>query len=498
MSDQSSKTLPPLSTPLGKMALTADLFVSAPIKHGEAEIISRPTLTYWQDAFSRIRKDKMALSCLALILAILAIGLFVPFFFPAETSGVPYFNLQNPNDIDQSPTMGEKMMVVDDVALVPTDVMAEGLNLNAPLLAPDKLVPPTSVKIVGVGTVSGITLVWNAVEGVSGYQIYRTTKSKDFNEDELRSGAIERGIMVGELTGPGLISYTDAMGLDSSESYAYSITTYVDVPGESEKAVSTAAAIVTTALEKTISISDAQLIHPSAQVGQEIKGRAHPFGTDGLGRDVLSRMIKGTQVDMLLALFVPLVSIMVGLIYGSISGLLGKKTDLVMMRIVEIVDNFPDLLFFILLQVAIGKGLFSLFVAMTLFWWAGFARIVRGEVLRLREIEFVQASRLLGAPLMRIVTKHVGPNLLGLVIIAWSARIPSVIAFETFLSMLGLGLEQPNPSWGNVVFDAARRLQVNPIQFFLPAAVLGSTLLAFYLLGNSLRDAFDPNLRGRG
>jgi oligopeptide transport system permease protein len=116
----------------------------------------------------------------------------------------------------------------------------------------------------------------------------------------------------------------------------------------------------------------------------------------------------------------------------------------------------------------------------------------------LREIEFVQASRLLGAPVMRLVTKHIGPNLLGLVIIAWSARIPNVIASEAFLSLIGLGVEQPTPSWGNVVFDSARRLQVNPSQFFLPASVLGVTLLAFYLLGNSLRDAFDPKLRGRG
>ena len=115
----------------------------------------------------------------------------------------------------------------------------------------------------------------------------------------------------------------------------------------------------------------------------------------------------------------------------------------------------------------------------------------------MRELEFVQASRLLGAPVSRLIARHIGPNLLGLIIIAWSARIPGVIASEAFLSLLGLGLEQPTPSWGNVVFDAARRLQVNPVQFFLPAAVLGITLLAFYLLGDSMRDAFDPKLRGR-
>lgn len=483
---------------LSGATLSPDLFALAPVAVGGGEIISRPTLTYWQDAMNRIKKDKMAMSCIAFIFAIVATGLVFPFFFPDSVNGVPYFNSQNPNDIDQNPTFGETLLVVDDVTATANEVIVEGYDVTQPRLEPAKLTPPQEFKVQGMASVGGVGLVWSPVVGVAGYQVYRTTTSQDFDLEALKAGTIQRGILVSEITDPAQVSYTDSMGLDSSEKYAYSVVTYVDDAQTAERLPSQEAQVLTTSLVNTIALGDAQQIHPSAQVGQEIRGRSHLFGTDGLGRDVLARMIMGTRVDMLLALFVPLISILVGLVYGAISGLLGKKTDMVMMRIVEIVDNFPDLLFFILLQIAIGKGLFSLFLAMTLFWWAGFARIIRGEVLRLREIEFVQASRLLGASLFRIVQRHLAPNLLGLVIIAWSARIPSVIALETFLSLLGLGIEQPNPSWGNVVFDVARRLQVSPIQFFLPATVLGLTLLAFYLLGNSLRDAFDPNLRGRG
>ena len=272
---------------------------------------------------------------------------------------------------------------------------------------------------------------------------------------------------------------------------------FVDDLSTGQRSYGARAAVLETKLINTIKLSDAQTIYPKAAVGETMRGRAHLFGTDGLGRDVLARMVKGTRVDMLLALLVPTLCIFIGLIFGAFSGLMGGKIDNVCMRLVEVIDNFPDLLVFIILQVAIGKGVLSLVVALTAFSWAGFARIVRGEVLRMRELEFVQASRLLGAPIKRLISHHIGPNLLGLIIIAWSARIPGVIASEAFLSMLGLGLEQPTPSWGNVVFDAARRLQVNPIQFFLPASVLGITLLCFYLLGDSMRDAFDPKLRGR-
>lgn len=464
----------------------------------QAEKISRPALTYFQDAFLRLKKNRIAMSALAFIGAITLVGVLGPLFFPGAVDGVPYENQQNSNFIDQSPTKGETLRVIDDYALAPEDQVDPNYNASAPLVAPEQLVPPGNLVTIGSATVNGVTLQWDPVPGASGYSVYRLViPGAGLDKDALVNGTIERGVNVGEVSNPAQHSLTDGLGLDASERYAYTVLSYVEDPNTMQKSYSEKGVVVTAELSRTIKLSDAKTIDPNAEVGQEIHGRPHLFGTDSLGRDTLARMVQGTRVDMLLALLVPTICIVFGLIFGAFSGLMGGKVDSACMRVVEVFDNFPDLLVFIILQVAIGKGLFSLVVALSAFSWAGFARLVRGEVLRMRELEFVQASRLLGAPVGRLILRHIGPNLFGLIIIAWSARIPGVIASEAFLSLLGLGLEQPTPSWGNVVFDAARRLQVNPIQFFLPTSVLALTLLAFYLLGDAMRDAFDPKLRGR-
>ncbi len=476
-----------------------DMFSPLKREVAAAENISRPALTYFQDAFMRLKKNGLAMTSLAVIVFVTLAGVVGPVFFPKSEGGVAYENQQNSHDINQGPTRGESLLIVDDFAAVPVDLVDPNYDLAAPLRAPGDLLPPQNFRIDGAATVDGVHLVWDTAPGVSGYAVYRllVTPSDRIKLSDLADGTIERGLNIAELTDPAQHAVFDGMGLDPSESYLYSVVAFVDDLNTGQRSYGARAAVLETKLINTIKLSDAQTIYPKAAVGETVRGRAHLFGTDGLGRDVLARMVKGTRVDMLLALLVPTLCIFIGLIFGAFSGLMGGKIDNICMRLVEVIDNFPDLLVFIILQVAIGKGVLSLVVALTAFSWAGFARIVRGEVLRMRELEFVQASRLLGAPIKRLISHHIGPNLLGLIIIAWSARIPGVIASEAFLSMLGLGLEQPTPSWGNVVFDAARRLQVNPIQFFLPASVLGITLLCFYLLGDSMRDAFDPKLRGR-
>ena len=479
--------------------LSPDLFKPLKTDSAAAEVISRPALTYLQDSLHRLRQNGLAMFSLALILVVTLIGIVGPWFFPASTAGVAYENQQNPHNINQGPTRSSPLLVVEDFAPVPEERFDSSYDQNAPLQSGSDVQGPGAVRIDGVATVDGVNLVWQPVPGVSGYALFRVIKTAadPVSLDDLAEGRAERGLGIIEINDPTQYSYYDGLGLDPSEVYQYSIVSFVDDPVTGERLFSKRAATIETSLINTIKLSDAQAINPTAQVGAMIMGRAHLFGTDALGRDVLARMVQGTRVDMLLALLVPSLCILIGLIFGAFSGLMGGRVDNFCMRIVEIVDNFPDLLVFIILQVAIGKGLLSLVIALTAFSWAGFARIVRGEVLRMRELEFVQASKLLGASIKRLISHHIGPNLLGLIIIAWSARIPGVIASEAFLSMLGLGLEQPTPSWGNVVFDAARRLQVNPVQFFLPASVLGVTLLCFYLLGDSMRDAFDPKLRGR-
>ena len=475
-----------------------ELFLPLRQEAAAAEKISRPALSYFEDAFLRLRRNKLAMMSLAVIGLVTAIGIVGPWFFPNVENGVPFENHQNANDIDQGPSWGQSLLAVDDYAPIPDDQIDAAYDASVPLKQPAELTAVANLKIVGNASVNGVFLSWDVVPGVSGYMVYRLlVPESGFDLQELAAGKVERGIGIGDISNPAQHSYNDGLGLDPSAAYAYSVVPFVVAPESGERSYSGQAAVLQTALINTMKLSDARLIDKDVTIGATLRGRAHLFGTDGLGRDVLARMIQGTRVDMLLALLVPTLCITIGLLFGAFSGLVGGKVDTLCMRIVEVVDNFPDLLIFIILQVAIGKGLLSLVIALSAFSWAGFARLVRGEVLRMRELEFVQASRLLGAPVGRLIARHIGPNLMGLIIIAWSARIPGVIASEAFLSLLGLGLEQPTPSWGNVVFDAARRLQVNPVQFFLPASVLGITLLCFYLLGDSMRDAFDPKLRGR-
>lgn len=478
--------------------LSAELFQPQPSKSSDAELLSRPVVGYWKDAILRLMKNRAATFSLGLIIGIALIGICGPFFFPKLEDGSSFENTQNMNFLNQSPTLGEKLLVVEDSAQIPEDLIQSPFNLDAPLKSSENLVPPAAFEVAGKASVNGVTLKWQAIEGVSGYQIYRTVLGSDaLDLKSVETEATLRGIQVGTITNPAQYTFTDGSGLNPAEKYVYSIVSFVIDPKTQDEFISSLAAVLKVGLIQTISISDAQAISSSAQVGSTIRGHAHVFGTDALGRDIFSRMISGTRIDFFLALLVPTVSLLIGLCYGAISGLVGGKVDMILMRIVEILDTLPELLLLILIQVALGKGVTSLIIALCAFSWTGYARVLRGEVLRLREIEFVHASRLLGAPLLSIIFRHLAPNLLGVIIVLWSAHIPRIITSEAFLSLLGLGVEAPMATWGTVLQDAAIHFQQYPAQFFLPAAVLAATLLAFYTLGDALRDAFDPKLRGR-
>lgn len=484
--------------------LTADelkddsLFKPKPAGFSAAEQISRPVVGYWKDALLRLSKNKIAMLSLTLIVAVALIGVAGPFFFPATEDGTPYENTQNLNFINQAPTWGESVLVTDDFPPYQDDLFAAEYNTDAPLLTADSITTPKNFAVLGRATVNGVSLQWEPIEGVSGYQIYRTVASgTPITLEEVATEPRLRGLQIGTVTDGSQYTFTDGSGLNPAEEYIYSIVSFVSNPETQDESISPQAAAIRVPLIQTISLTDAQTIKPGVQVGDTISSRAHLFGTDALGRDIMSRMISGTRIDFFLALLVPTVSLLIGLTYGAISGLLGGKVDLILMRIVEILDTLPELLLLILIQVALGKGVSSLVIALCAFSWTGYARVLRGEVLRLREIEFVHASRLLGAPLMSIIFRHVAPNLLGIIIVMWSAQIPRIITAEAFLSLFGLGVEAPMATWGTVLQDAAAHFQQYPAQFFLPAAVLAATLLAFYTLGDALRDAFDPKLRGR-
>ena len=236
----------------------------------------------------------------------------------------------------------------------------------------------------------------------------------------------------------------------------------------------------------------------------------HIMGTDALGRDYAIRVIYGTRISLLVGMGAALIVVIIGIIYGAISGYFGGKVDLILMRIVDIIYALPDVLIVILLSVAMkdiikgsqnalimkmGAGMVSIFLVFGLLYWVGMARQVRGQILSIKEQEYVLASRSIGASASRIIRKHMIPNCVSVIIITAAMQIPTAIFTESFLSFLGLGVSIPMPSLGSLASDARTGLVSFPHLLLFPALSIFLIVLSFNLLGNGLRDAFDPKLR---
>lgn len=237
----------------------------------------------------------------------------------------------------------------------------------------------------------------------------------------------------------------------------------------------------------------------------------HLFGTDELCRDYFIRVVYGARVSLLVGLFASLIVLVIGLLYGSISGYCGGKVDMVMMRIVDIIYSLPDTLMVILLSVVlkeiigdslkgtvlgkVGNNMISLFVVFGLLYWVGMARLVRGQILSIKTNEYVLAARALGAHPGRIIRRHILPNCMSVIIISVALQIPSAIFTESFLSFIGLGVQAPMPSLGSLANAARGGMQSYPYKMIFPAIGICLIVLSFNLLGDGLRDAFDPKLR---
>ncbi|RYL91469.1 oligopeptide ABC transporter permease [Sporolactobacillus sp. THM19-2] len=219
------------------------------------------------------------------------------------------------------------------------------------------------------------------------------------------------------------------------------------------------------------------------------------FGTDSLGRDLWTRTWKGTQISLFIALVAALVDLFIGVTYGGISGYFGGATDTIMQRIVEIISGIPNLVWIILLILIMQPGLFAITVSILATSWVSMSRIVRGEMLKLKNQEFALASRTLGASHGRIILRHLIPNSMGMIIVNTMFSIPSAIFFEAFLSFIGLGIRQPGASLGTLINTGYEVLQLHPYQTFFPGVIISLLMICFNIMGNGIRDAFDPKLR---
>ncbi|REB07403.1 ABC transporter permease [Sporosarcina sp. BI001-red] len=219
------------------------------------------------------------------------------------------------------------------------------------------------------------------------------------------------------------------------------------------------------------------------------------FGTDGLGRDLFTRLWEGTQISLLIAFVAALIDLVIGVLYGGISGYFGGRTDDVMQRIVEILIGIPTLIVVILMIMVMEPGIGAIIIAISITGWIGMSRIVRAQILKYKNQEFVLAARTLGTNDSRIIGKHLMPNVLGIIVINTMFTIPNAIFFEAFLSFIGIGLQPPAASLGTLINDGFKVMEFQPYVLLFPCIVISVLMIAFNLIGDGLRDALDPKMK---
>jgi len=382
--------------------------------------ISRPSLTYWQDAWRRLKKNKMSMVGAVLIIFIVLFGLVGPLLTPYG-----YSDQQN-----QYKNLPPTLAVYH---------VNEGVNLY---LSKDY----NMFHVADNGAlISRLEMNRRKQDAINKIYYYNLTIGEDTEEVVLD------------------FSYNllkDKMGYDYNQTIEYRGT-----------------------------------IH--TQTDSTKPNLNFIFGTDELGRDLLTRVMYGARISLLIAVVATLVNLFIGVIYGSISGFEGGRVDNVMMRIVDIINSIPLMLYVILLMVWFrgSDGLTNIIIALSSVYWVSMARLVRGQMLSLKAQEFVLAARVIGVPKSKIILRHLIPNAIGPIIVSMTMMIPSAIFTEAFLSFIGLGVSAPQASWGTLANNALSGLITYPYQLFFPAIAIAVTILAFNFLGDGLRDALDPRLR---
>ncbi len=241
-------------------------------------------------------------------------------------------------------------------------------------------------------------------------------------------------------------------------------------------------------------------IFPKLYYQTNLQIKNHPpssyflFGTDELGRSVFGRIWFGARISLFIGLAAALIDVVIGVMVGGIAGLIGGKTEILIMRLIDIIHSIPKLIIVILLMVLFGQSIFTIILAMTITGWINMARLVRGQILQLKEQDFIVSAKVMGLSHTRLFFKHLIPNLSGTIITSVTLTIPPAIFTEAFLSFLGLGIPAPEASWGTMAADGLPAFRYYPWRLFFPAAFISTTILSFNLLGDALKEAFDPQV----
>jgi oligopeptide transport system permease protein len=450
-----------------------------------AEQLSRPSLSYWQDAWIRLKKNTRALISLYIVMLLGLFTLVGPLVWTTDPA------LLDVGQISQPPGFSKTALLV--APFEPWD----GIILDDFPAEPDDYIevipPPGNFRTFDTPTTQRVRLVWDPVDGAAGYNIYRHDHApSDFND---------LGLPLGSTYGGNEVSYEDRLDIDSA-TYFYSI---VSTDGVDESEQYTAIEVkprqiitVQAALQRGLLTAK----EAESALGKEIKLEFHPLGTDALGRDMLARLMYGARVSLFIGIVAPLLFVTFGIIYGGFAGYHGGRIDAVLMRFADFVVALPFLLFMILFKIAFGigpgeSGIFPMLLALVMLAWPATARLVRGQVLQIREEGYIQAAQLLGAKNSYLILRHIIPNTIGVILVTLTFAVPSAIFTEAFLSFIGMGVAPPTPSWGSMCNEGVKTMLSHPHELIFPAMFISVTVLAFNLLGDGLTEALDSRLRSR-
>jgi oligopeptide transport system permease protein len=351
----------------------------------------------------------------------------------------------------------------------------------------------SGLRLAEPATTQAVRLVWEALPGAHGHRVYRNL----FPVGPERAYGIPRAEFFDNST----LSFEDRLDIKPGTYY------YTLVALNADGSLSEQTAALTVNAQRVTTLAEAVergLIasQTDAQVGDAIELTLHPLGTDYLGRDMLARLMAGARVSLFIGIGAPLCFVLFGVLFGSVAGFVGGKVDSVMMRFADFVVALPFLLFMILFKIAFGigpgeSGVLPMLVALVLLMWPATARLVRGQILQIREQGYISASQLLGAKTHYLILRHMLPNTLGVVLVTLTFAIPSAIFTEAFLSFIGMGVAPPTPSWGSMSNEGIKTMLTTPHELIFPAVLISITVLAFNLLGDGLRDALDARMRNR-
>ena len=439
------------------MKISAQLWEPLEPEAKDAEKIERPSLTFFQDGWRRLKANKVAMVSMVIIVLITIGAIVIPWFWPYTYKAQNLDMANIPAVMDTFPLENGKNIYVTPQYTVM--VMDSKGNLEG-------LAQSGRKDMVGKKNYYSV----DGLELCVDYSLY-SEAVKEYKSLEKRADE------------SGMVKVADAQYL----------VDYFAQNGSGADEIS---------LTEASNILENKMTRVKVTCGgealtEQVRLRNHTYllGTDGLGRDLFIRIVYGARISLTVGFFAAFINFVVGVFYGAIAGYVGGELDNIMMRVIDILDSIPMTLYVILIMVVVGPGLVSIILALGLTFWVKMARIVRGQVLTLKQQEFVKAAVVTGADTRRIIIKHLIPNMMGPIMVNIAMQIPSAIFNEAFLSFVGLGISAPMASWGTLCNDALAGIYVYPYQMVFPAIAISVTILTFNLFSDGLRDAFDPKQR---